>query len=450
MRKIISLLIAIGILSSAFVGCGTSSQEETSNNQKNSTVNSDEKNNKEEVKKEENTEAKEKTKASKVNENITVKDGIITIPENLKMAEIMLNYDGGNPLEIKEIKDYGTVENEDMLYGVIIGEEPFKVGSIDSDWKYNTLVTKFNTIKYPNFFEVQKEEMPNLEFGITLKSKDKQMEFSLGSYMNNNGNDAKQEFENQIQNFSQNGKVVNKNQGGNTFSFTVENDGFMEYHFGLIKNKGDDVNTFIYKYPVKYKDTFDKIIEESKKSLVTTREFPKLANSNSNKEKEDSKSNNNQTSDGNETIDITKYRLTPDEAIELFYKNNPDGLKNQNEIDKFLIKNYKSDDITIFYDNLDTVLNKFSDTKLYIEKPECDIFPVAYIGNEPIYMFAGWGQVNTTFYMDSKGNYDGEELLLNAFEDGTLYRFENGKKLKVVKRPSFNSRGYLLSYNDEN
>lgn len=446
MRKILSVLIAVGILSSVFVGCGTSGQEKASNGENSSTVVSNEKNNKEEVKKEEDTKEKDEAKESKVDDSVTVKAGIITIPENLKLAEIMLNYNGRNPLEVKEIKDYGTVENEDMRYGVIIGDEPLKVSSIDNDWNYNTLVTKFNTIKYPNFFEIQKEKMPNLEFGITLKSKDKQMEFSLGSYMNNSGNDAKQEFENQIQNFSQNGKVVNKNQEENTFSFTVEKDGFMEYHFGFIKDKNSYVNTFTYKY----EDTFNKIIEESKKSLVTTREFSKLADSNSNKEKESSKSNNNQTNDSTETIDITKYRLTPEEVLKLFYKNNPERIKKQNEIDKFLIENYKNNDIIAFSDNMDTVLNKFGDNIVYIEKPECDIFPVAYIGSEPIYMFSGWAQVNTTFYMDSKGNYDGNELLLNAFEDRTLYRFEDGKKLKVTKRPSFNNRGYLLSYNAEN
>lgn len=32
----------------------------------------------------------------------------------------------------------------------------------------------------------------------------------------------------------------------------------MEYHYGFIINKGDDVNSFFYKYPVKYKDAFKK------------------------------------------------------------------------------------------------------------------------------------------------------------------------------------------------
>lgn len=434
MRKILSVLVAIGILSSALVGCGTSTKEEASNDKNSSTVASNEKTNKEEVKKEENTKAKEETKASKTDENVIVKDGIITIPENLKMAEIMLNYNGGNPLEVKEIKDYGTVENEDMLYGVIIGEDPLKVSSIDNDWNYNTLVTKFNTIKYPNFFEVQKEEMPNLEFGITLKSKDKKMEFSLGSYMNNSENDAKQEFENQIKNFSQNGKVVNKNQEENTFSFTVENDGFMEYHFGFIKDKNSDVNTFTYKYPVKYEDTFNKIIEESKKSLVTTREFPKLANSNSNKEK--SKSNNNQTSDSNQTTDMSKYKLTPDEAMELFYKNNPDGLKGQKEVSKYLNEKYGNDDVGTFMQYQLEIFDKVANVGFYLGKNNEDLEPLFFIGDEPIYKFEGWSNGGHVFYVNGAGEtfYPGEDLT-NAFEEGKLYVVKDNKKIKVSKMP---------------
>ncbi|HEE9846259.1 hypothetical protein [Clostridium perfringens] len=314
MRKLVSLLLSIGILSGAFIGCGTNNKKEVSDNENSSNISSEEKNNKEEVKtdnndkkeskdsendtkdnkdkneqrdkedlnkenmKDEKDNTKKEERNPKLDESVIVNNGIITIPKNLKMAKIMLNYNGGNPLEVNEIKDYREVENNEMLYGVIIGDNPLKLGSINGQWEYNTLVTKFDTIKYPNFFEVQEKEMPELEFGITLKSKDKQMEFSLGSYMNNMGNDAKEEFENLIETFKKEGKVINKNQEGNTFSFTVEKDGFMEYHYGYISVKGDDVNTFIYKYPVKYKDVFNKIIEESKKSFVPTKQFPKLSN----------------------------------------------------------------------------------------------------------------------------------------------------------------------------
>lgn len=298
MRKLVSLLLSIGILSGAFIGCGTNNQKEVSDNENSSNISSKEKNNKEEVKndnkdkneqrdkedlnkknmKEEKDNTKKEERNPKLDESVSVNNGIITITKNLKMAKIMLNYNGGNPLEVNEIKDYREVENNEMLYGVIIGDNPLKLGSINGQWEYNTLVTKFDTIKYPNFFEVQEKEMPELEFGITLKSKDKQMEFSLGSYMNNMGNDAKEEFENLIETFKKEGKVINKNQEGNTFSFTLEKDGFMEYHYGYISVKGDDVNTFIYKYPVKYKDVFNKIIEESKKSFVPTKQFPKLSN----------------------------------------------------------------------------------------------------------------------------------------------------------------------------
>ncbi|MGU8298477.1 hypothetical protein ACV3L4_01980 [Clostridium perfringens] len=289
MRRLVSLLLSIGILSGAFIGCSTNNQKEVSDNENSSNISSKEKNNKEEVKNdnkdkkeskdsENDTKAKKEEKSSENEEVVTVKDGIITITKNLKMAKIMLNYNEGNPLEVNEIKDYREVENNEMLYGVIIGDNPLKLGSINGQWEYNTLVTKFDTIKYPNFFEVQEKEMPELEFGITFKSKDKQMEFSLGSYINHMENDAKEEFENLIETFKKEGKVINKNQEGNTFSFTVEKDGFMEYHYGYISVKGDDVNTFIYKYPVKYKDVFNKIIEESKKSFVPTKQFPKVSN----------------------------------------------------------------------------------------------------------------------------------------------------------------------------
>lgn len=306
MRKLVSLLLSIGILSGAFIGCGTNNQKEISDNENSSNISSKEKNNKEEVKndnndKKESKDSENDTKDNKdkneqrdkedlnkenmkderdpkLDESVIVNNGIIIIPKNLKMAKIMLNYNDGDPLEVNEIKDYREIENNEMLYGVIIGDNPLKLGSINGQWEYNTLVTKFDTIKYPNFFEVQEKEMPELEFGITLKSKDKQMEFSLGSYMNNMGNDAKEEFENLIETFKKEGKVINKNQEGNTFSFTVEKDGFMEYHYGYISVKGDDVNTFIYKYPVKYKDVFNKIIEESKRSFVPTKQFPKVSN----------------------------------------------------------------------------------------------------------------------------------------------------------------------------
>lgn len=250
MRKLVSLLLSIGILSGAFIGCGTNNQKEVSDNENSSNISSKEKNNKEEVKndnkdkkeskdsendtkdnkdkneqrdkedlnkenmKEEKANTKKEERDSKLDESVNVHNGIITIPKNLKMAKIMLNYNGGNPLEVNEIKDYREVENNEMLYGVIIGDNPLKLGSINGQWQYNTLVTKFDTIKYPNFFEVQEKEMPELEFGITLKSKDKQMEFSLGSYMNNMGNDAKEEFENLIETFKKEGKVINKNQEG--------------------------------------------------------------------------------------------------------------------------------------------------------------------------------------------------------------------------------------------
>ncbi|NGT38417.1 hypothetical protein G6Y95_11420, partial [Clostridium perfringens] len=127
MRRLVSLLLSIGILSGAFIGCSTNNQKEVSDNENSSNISSKEKNNKEEVKNdnkdkkeskdsENDTKAKKEEKSSENEEVVTVKDGIITITKNLKMAKIMLNYNGGNPLEVNEIKDYREVENNEMLY----------------------------------------------------------------------------------------------------------------------------------------------------------------------------------------------------------------------------------------------------------------------------------------------------------------------------------------------
>ena len=49
MRKLVSLLLSIGILSGAFIGCGTNNQKEVSDNENSSNISSEEKNNKEEL-----------------------------------------------------------------------------------------------------------------------------------------------------------------------------------------------------------------------------------------------------------------------------------------------------------------------------------------------------------------------------------------------------------------
>ncbi|WP_415295193.1 hypothetical protein [Clostridium perfringens] len=167
MRKLVSLLLSIGILSGAFIGCSTNNQKEVSDNENSSNISSKEKNNKEEVKndnkdkkeskdsendtkdnkdkneqrdkedlnkenmKEEKDNTKKEERNPKLDESVSVNNGIITITKNLKMAKIMLNYNGGNPLEVNEIKDYREVENNEMLYGVIIGDNPLKLGSIN-------------------------------------------------------------------------------------------------------------------------------------------------------------------------------------------------------------------------------------------------------------------------------------------------------------------------------
>ena len=49
MRRLVSLLLSIGILSGAFIGCSTNNQKEVSDNENSSNISSKEKNNKEEL-----------------------------------------------------------------------------------------------------------------------------------------------------------------------------------------------------------------------------------------------------------------------------------------------------------------------------------------------------------------------------------------------------------------
>ncbi|MDK0795005.1 hypothetical protein P5E92_01810 [Clostridium perfringens] len=452
MRKLVSLLLSIGILSGAFIGCGTNNQKEVSDNENSSNISNAEKNNKEvkndnndkkESKDSENdTKAKKEEKSSENEEVVTVKDGIITIPKGFKIAEITLDYNRKNILELNEVENYSDLDKEN-IYGAIIGKNPLVLGNIDEGWSYNTFIMKGFSINYPNFFEIQKDEVTNLEFGITLRSKDKKMEFSVGSYMNNMGNDAKEEFKNLIENFGQKGKVTNKNQEGNTFSFIVEKDGFMEYHYGYIKNKGDDVSTFMYKYPVKYKDLFEKIIEESNKSFITNKEFPREVNTNSNNGN-DKNSNNGQSNDNTETIDIKKYRLTPEEAVNLFYKNDPDGLKIQKEVDKFLTQNYGETGLELFMKYQGEVLEYIKNVNTYLSKPEKDIYPVFFIENRPIYSFGGWADIRREMYVDSEGKVESTDNIKMDFENGDLYRIKDGKRVKVIKEPFIRSNGCIV------
>ena len=453
MRKLVSLLLSIGILSGAFIGCGTNNQKEVSDNENSSNISNAEKNNKEEVKNDNNdkkeskdsendTKAKKEEKSSENEEVVTVKDGIITIPKGFKIADITLDYNKKNILELNEVENYSDLDKEN-IYGAIIGKNPLVLGNIDEGWSYNTFIMKGFSINYPNFFEIQKDEVPNLEFGITLRSKDKKMEFSVGSYMNNMGNDAKEEFKNLIENFGQEGKVTNKNQEGNTFSFIVEKDGFMEYHYGYIKNKDDDVSTFMYKYPVKYKDLFEKIIEESNKSFIPNKEFPKEVNTNSNNGN-DKNSNNGQSKDNTETIDIKKYRLTPEEAINLFYKNDPDGLKTQKEVDKFLTQNYGETGLELFMKYQGEVLEYIKNVNTYLSKPEKDIYPVFFIENRPIYSLGGWADIRREMYVDSEGKVESTDNIKMDFENGDLYRIKDGKRVKVIKKPFIRSNGCIV------
>ncbi|MCX0362235.1 hypothetical protein LI034_14645, partial [Clostridium perfringens] len=333
-----------------------------------------EKNNKEEVKNDNNdkkeskdsendTKAKKEEKSSENEEVVTVKDGVITIPKGFKIAEITFDYNRKNIVELNEVQNYSDLDKKNIL-GAIIGKNPLEVGNIDGDWNYNTFIMYGFSLRYPDFFEIQKSEMPDLEGGITLKSKDKKIEFSAGLNDNHDGKTAKDELDIENKCNEKDSKILISNLEGNTYTFACEKNGLIIYEYGIVEGPDSDIPVFIYRYPAKYKDTFDKIIEESKKSFVPTKGFPREVNNNSNKVN-DKKSNNVQSKDNTQIMDIKEYGLTPDEAIKLFYKNDPKGLKTQNEVDKFLIKNYKSADISVFYDNLDTILNNFDNNMVY-------------------------------------------------------------------------------------
>ena len=69
MRKLVSLLLSIGILSSAFIGCGTNNQKEVSDNENSSNISSEEKNNKEEVKNDNNDKKESKDSENDIKDN---------------------------------------------------------------------------------------------------------------------------------------------------------------------------------------------------------------------------------------------------------------------------------------------------------------------------------------------------------------------------------------------
>ncbi|MGV1022506.1 hypothetical protein [Clostridium perfringens] len=167
MRKLVSLLLSIGILSGAFIGCGTNNQKEVSDNENSSNISNEEKNNKEEVKNDNNdkkeskgsendTKAKKEEKSSENEEVVTVKNGIITIPKGFKIAEITFDYNRKNILELNEVENYSDLDKEN-IYGAIIGKNPLDVGNIDGDWNYNTFLMHGLSLRYPNFFEIQKK-----------------------------------------------------------------------------------------------------------------------------------------------------------------------------------------------------------------------------------------------------------------------------------------------------
>ena len=445
MRKLVSLLLSIGILSGAFIGCGTNNQKEVSDNENSSNISNGEKNNKEEVKNDNNdkkeskdsendTKVKKEEKSSENEEVVTVKDGVITIPKGFKIAEITFDYNRKNIVELNEIENYSDLDKENIL-GAIIGTNPLEVGNIDGDWNYNTFLMHGLSLRYTNFFEIQKSEMPDLECGITLKSKDKKIEFSAGLNDNHDGKTAKDELDIENKCNEKDSKILISNLEGNTYTFACEKNGLIIYEYGIVEGPDSDIPVFIYRYPAKYKDTFDKIIEESKKSFVPTKGFPREVNNNPNKVN-DKKSNNVQSNDNTETIDIKKYRLTPEEAINLFYKNDADGLKAEKNVSEYLNKNYGSNDVGTFMQHQLEVFDNVENLGFYLGRMTTDLDPLFFIGDKPIYKFEGWSNGEHVFYRDGYGEifYLGDDLD-NALNEGKLYKLEGNKKVKVTKMP---------------
>ncbi|MGT2615071.1 hypothetical protein [Clostridium perfringens] len=449
MRKLVSLLLSIGILSGAFIGCGINNQKEISDNENSSNISSEEKNNKEEVKTdnkeskdaENDTKAKKEEKSSENKEVVTVKDGVITIPKGFKIAEITFDYNRKNIVELNEIENYSDLDKENIL-GAIIGTNPLEVGNIDGDWNYNTFLMHGLSLRYPNFFEIQKSEMPDLECGITLKSKDKKIEFSAGLNDNHDGKTAKDELDIENKCNEKDSKILISNLEGNTYTFACEKNGLIIYEYGIVEGPDSDIPVFIYRYPAKYKDTFDKIIEESKKSFVPTKGFPREVNNNSNKVN-DKKSNNVQSNDNTETIDIKKYRLTPEEAINLFYKNDVDGLKAEKNVSEYLNKNYGSDTVGTFMQHQLEVFDNVENLGFYLGKMTTDLDPLFFIGDKPIYQFEGWSNEGHVFYRDGDGNLFVIYECLDAFNEGNLYVLEGNKKIKVTKKPNIVANNHV-------
>ena len=450
MRKLVSLLLSIGILSGAFIGCGINNQKEISDNENSSNISNEEKNNKEEVKNDNNeskdsendTKAKKEEKSSENEEVVTVKDGVITIPKGFKIAEITFDYNRKNIVELNEIENYSDLDKENIL-GAIIGKNPLGVGNIDGDWNYNTFLMHGLSLRYPNFFEIQKSEMPDLECGITLKSKDKKIEFSAGLNDNHDGKTAKDELDIENKCNEKDSKILISNLEGNTYTFACEKNGLIIYEYGIVEGPDSDIPVFIYRYPAKYKDTFDKIIEESKKSFVPTKGFPREVNNNSNKVN-DKKSNNVQSNDNTETIDIKKYRLTPEEAINLFYKKDADGLKAEKKVSEYLNKNYGSNDGGTFMQHQLEIFDNVENLGFYLGRMTTDLDPLFFIGDKPIYKFEGWSNGGHVFYRDGYGEifYLGDDLD-NALNEGKLYKLEGNKKIKVTKMPEICANNHI-------
>lgn len=142
--------------------------------------------------------------------------------------------------------------------------------------------------------------------------------------------------------------------------------------------------------------------------------------------------------DSDEGINIRDYNLNPDEAINLFYKNNPDGLITQKKVYNFLIDKYKDASLESFNEHRLEVEENIKGVTEYVSKPKSDIEPFVFIGKTPIYVFKGWLGAETTVYINYRGNSEAFDSIKLAFENGYLYRIKNGQIVKVISMPNIN------------
>ncbi|EOU1488735.1 hypothetical protein VOH95_001968 [Clostridium perfringens] len=342
MRKTLSLLIAIGILSSSFIACGTSSKDITNNESKinnSSNINKD--------KEESNNETSNKEKDKNSND-----------------LDIFLN---GGVLE-------GNINDN---IGVII--------NLENSYKKDDCIiaTEYYT-KYPD-----------QSLDVDIKS-DGNNKYTI--------------------NESENGKSTG------IYKVTIEGNTV----------KGTFTNT-----STNVKSNVD--LEFKKESNEK-----KSDNENNTDNKINDKNNSNLNNEGNDFIDIKEYKLKPEEAIKLFYKKNPEGLKYQKEIEKYLKDKYGESYVDTFMENQIDVFDNLniSNLEFYMDEPDEDIEPKFFIGNDAIYILYGWANSRMAIYFNKKGDvFIPVDKVLDSFEEGNMYIIKNNKKVKVLNKPHLTLRG---------